>query len=134
LDLPRQLPAGLPFEALDDRIAIVGTCGSGKIYTAKGLIERLLTAGARVAIIDPLGVWWGLRASADGIAPGYPVIVFGGQHELPLFRFAAANVSPAQPARELHMAPAHFVCWKVAYMSYCRRSSPMLRLADDLDS
>jgi uncharacterized protein len=85
LDLPRQLPAGLPFEALDDRIAIVGTSGSGKTYTAKGLIERLLTAGARVAIIDPLGVWWGLRASADGIAPGYPVIVFGGQHaDVPL--------------------------------------------------
>ena len=33
LDLPQQLPAGLPFEALDDRIAIVGTSGSGKTYT-----------------------------------------------------------------------------------------------------
>jgi hypothetical protein len=30
--------------------------------------------------VDPLGVWWGLRASADGSAPGYPVIVFGGRH------------------------------------------------------
>jgi hypothetical protein len=36
--------------------------------------------GARVAIVDPLGVWWGLRASADGSAPGYPVVVFGGRH------------------------------------------------------
>jgi hypothetical protein len=25
-------------------------------------------------------VWWGLRASADGAAPGYPVMVFGGRH------------------------------------------------------
>ena len=40
----------------------------------------LLDSGARVAIVDPLGVWWGLRASADGSAPGYPVIVFGGRH------------------------------------------------------
>jgi DNA helicase HerA-like ATPase len=65
--------------ALHDRIAIVGTAGSGKTYTAKGFVERLLDAGARVTIIDPLGVWWGLRAGAGGNA-GYPVVVFGGRH------------------------------------------------------
>jgi hypothetical protein len=77
-----QAPIGtaLPADALDDRIAIVGTSGSGKTYTAKGFVERLLEAGARVAIVDPLGVWWGLRASADGSAAGYPVVVFGGRH------------------------------------------------------
>jgi Helicase HerA, central domain len=72
--------AGLPADAFDDRIAIVGTAGSGKTYAAKGFVERLLESGARVAIVDPLGVWWGLRASADGSAPGYPVVVFGGRH------------------------------------------------------
>jgi uncharacterized protein len=66
--------------ALDDRIAIVGTAGSGKTYAAKGFVERLLDSGARVAIVDPLGVWWGLRATADGSAAGYPVVVFGGRH------------------------------------------------------
>lgn len=66
--------------ALDDRIAIVGTAGSGKTYAAKGFVERLLDSGARVAIVDPLGVWWGLRASADGSAAGFPVVVFGGRH------------------------------------------------------
>ena len=71
---------GLPADAFDDRIAIVGTAGSGKTHAAKGFVERLLESGARVAIVDPLGVWWGLRASADGSAPGYPVIVFGGKH------------------------------------------------------
>jgi hypothetical protein len=74
------LPAPLPADALDDRIAIVGTAGSGKTYAAKGFVERLLGNGARVAIVDPLGVWWGLRASADGSAAGYPVVVFGGKH------------------------------------------------------
>jgi hypothetical protein len=32
---------------------------------------------ARVAIIDPLGAWWGLRASADACRAGYPVVVSG---------------------------------------------------------
>jgi polynucleotide 5'-kinase involved in rRNA processing len=41
----------LPTEALDDRIAIVGTAGSGKTYAAKGFVERLLESGARVAIV-----------------------------------------------------------------------------------
>ena len=72
-------PAVLPTTALDDRIAIVGTAGSGKTYTAKGFVERLLDAGARVTVVDPLGVWWGLRAGAAGEA-GYPVVVFGGRH------------------------------------------------------
>jgi DNA helicase HerA-like ATPase len=69
----------VPAEALDDRIAIIGTAGSGKTY-AKGFVELLLDSGARVTIVDPLGVWWGLRASADATAAGYPVIVFGGRH------------------------------------------------------
>jgi hypothetical protein len=73
-------PEILTAEALDDRIAIVGTAGSGKTYAAKGFVERLLDSGARVAIVDPLGVWWGLRATADGSAAGYPVVVFGGRH------------------------------------------------------
>ncbi len=70
----------LSADALDDRIAIVGTAGSGKTYAAKGFVERLLETGARVAIVDPRGVWWGLRAGADGSALGFPVIVFGGRH------------------------------------------------------
>ena len=83
-------PAGkivgvLPFSALDGRLAVVGTSGSGKTYAAKGLVERLMDAGGRVCVVDPLGVWWGLRAGADGAAPGYPVVVFGGRHaDIPL--------------------------------------------------
>jgi hypothetical protein len=41
------LPAALPADALDDRIAIVGTAGSGKTYAAKGFVERLLDSGPR---------------------------------------------------------------------------------------
>jgi uncharacterized protein len=63
-------PAILSMDTLDDRIAILGTACSGKTYAAKGFVERLLESGARGTIVDPLGVWWGLRASADGSAPG----------------------------------------------------------------
>ena len=53
----------------------------GKTYAAKGLVERLMDRGGRVCVVDPLGVWWGLRARADGTAAsGYPVVVFGGRH------------------------------------------------------
>ncbi|MEW6049343.1 MAG: helicase HerA-like domain-containing protein, partial [Bacillota bacterium] len=45
----------------------------------------LLKAGMQVVVIDPLDVWWGLRASADGEGPGLPVVVLGGAHgDLPL--------------------------------------------------
>jgi len=76
----------LPVSALDDRLAIVGTSGSGKTYAAKGLVERLLDRSARVCIVDPLGVWWGLRAAPDGASPPpFPVTVFGGPHvDVPL--------------------------------------------------
>ena len=77
---PREIVGRLPAAALDERLAIVGTSGSGKTYAAKGLIEPLLDLGARVCVVDPLGVWWGLRAGADGSMPGYPVVVFGGRH------------------------------------------------------
>jgi hypothetical protein len=80
-----QIADVLPLAALDERVAIVGTSGAGKTYAAKSWVERLLEAGVRVCVVDPPGVWWGLRASADGTAPGYPVIVFGGRHaDVPL--------------------------------------------------
>ncbi len=71
----------LPLSALNGRFAIVGTSGSGKTYAAKGLAELLMDGGGRVCVVDPLGVWWGLRAGADGKdAGGYPAVVFGGRH------------------------------------------------------
>jgi len=70
----------LPPSALDERLAIVGTSGSGKTYAAKGLIERVMAGGGQVCVVDPLGVWWGLGRGAEGAAPPFPVAVFGGAH------------------------------------------------------
>jgi len=75
----------LPPSALDERLAIVGTSGSGKTYAAKGLIERVMAGGGRVCVVDPLGVWWGLGRGPDGAAAPFPVAVLGGAHaEVPL--------------------------------------------------
>src|SRR6266851_6495144 len=68
----------IPDAALDADIAILGKKGRGKTFTAKGLVERLLTMRRRVLVLDPLSVWWGLRASADGKSPGLPIAVLGG--------------------------------------------------------
>ncbi len=74
-------PPAMDGRVLEERLAIVGTSGSGKTYDAKGLVERLIDRGARVCVFDPLGVWWGLRLGADGLAPAPdPVVVFGGRH------------------------------------------------------
>jgi hypothetical protein len=75
----------IPSPALDDRLAFIGTSGSGKTYNAGSAIEKLLASAAKVVIIDPLGVWYGLRLKADGKAPGFDLPIFGGQHgDLPL--------------------------------------------------
>ncbi len=80
----------IPDEALDEDIAILGRKGGGKSYTAKGIVERLLDMGRRVLVLDPLGVWAGLRTSADGEHAGYPIAIFGGLHaDLPLDPAAA---------------------------------------------
>lgn len=48
-------------------------------------MERLLEMQRRVLILDPLSTWWGLRSSADGKGPGFPIAVFGGpQGDMPL--------------------------------------------------
>ena len=67
----------IPIGALEQHVAIVGRTGSGKSYAARGAVEALLEAGRQVVVLDPTGVWWGLRAGADG-GPGFPVPVIGG--------------------------------------------------------
>ena len=124
------LRAALPAAALDDRIAIVGTAGSGKTYAAKGFVERLLDIGARVAIVDPLGVWWGLRASADGSAASYPVVVFGGHHaDVPIAAEMGdalgrmAGKAPARCLRRRRRQPSGWRCGATAAFAGARNAA-----------
>jgi hypothetical protein len=84
----------LPVEAVTETFAILAKRGAGKTYTAAVLVEEMMGAGLPVVIVDPVGVWWGLRSSADGTTEGLPVVIFGGDHaDLPL----AATVSDPLP-------------------------------------
>lgn len=75
----------LPLEAVTQTFAILAKRGVGKTYTASVLAEELLKAGLQVVVVDPIGVWWGLRAAADGKGPGLPIVILGGDHgDLPL--------------------------------------------------
>lgn len=66
-------------------VALLGKRGAGKTYCARVLAESLHDAHVPLVIIDPMGVFWGLRAGADGDSEGLPIPVFGGDHsDVPL--------------------------------------------------
>ena len=70
----------LPLKLVTSTQAILARKRSGKSYTASVEAEELLEQKQQIAVIDPTGAWWGLRSLADGTGPGYPVVVFGGDH------------------------------------------------------
>lgn len=68
--------------------------GVGKTTTAAVLVEEMIRAGHQVVIVDPAGAWWGLRSSADGKAPGLPVVILGGDHgDVPLPATSGAMIA-----------------------------------------
>lgn len=76
-------PAGetftLPPEAVTQTFAILAKRGSGKTYTAAVLVEELLKARLSICVVDPVGVWWGLRADAGGLVDLNPEAPVGQQ-------------------------------------------------------
>ncbi len=84
----------LPLEALTETFAVLGKRGSGKTNFGVVLVEELVGAGLPVVVIDPVGVWFGLRSSADGKAAGLPVTILGGEHgDVPLEEGAGAVIA-----------------------------------------
>lgn len=70
----------LPLEAVTQTFAVLGMRGVGKSYTTMVMAEEMLGAGQQVVVVDPIGVYWGLRTSADGKSPGLPIVIAGGDH------------------------------------------------------
>jgi DNA replication protein DnaC len=68
---------------VEQHLVVLGKTGTGKTYAAKGIAERLLRRRQRVCIVDPTGVWWGLKATAD------------------------RTLARAQPARAFRARPRH---------------------------
>jgi DNA helicase HerA-like ATPase len=75
----------LPVEAVTQTFGILGKRGAGKTNTAVVIAEEMIGAGLPNVIVDPVGVWWGLRSSKDGQRKGLPVYILGGEHgDIPL--------------------------------------------------
>lgn len=84
----------LPVEALTRTFMLLGQRGTGKTSLGVVMTEEFSTASLPFVVVDPLGVWWGLRASLDGKGEGLAVLIFGGEHgDVPLEPTAGAVVA-----------------------------------------
>lgn len=85
----------IPDSALAQHIIALGKTGAGKSSAIRGgFVEPLLDADNPVCILDPKGDWWGLKLSADGRRPGYPVVIFGGHHaDVPINAHSGAHIA-----------------------------------------
>jgi hypothetical protein len=70
--------------------AVLAVRGAGKTNAARVMAESMFDLKLPFVAVDPVGSWWGLRASRDGATPGLPIPVFGGRHgDMPLDLSAA---------------------------------------------
>jgi len=70
----------LPRDVVTATQIVYGGKGMGKTNYGSVLAEECARAGLHFAVIDPMGVWWGLRHSATGHGPGIEVLILGGIH------------------------------------------------------
>lgn len=133
----------LPVDAVTETFGVLAIKGAGKTYTAKVLTEELTNAGQQVVVIDPLGVWWGLRSSADGSAPGLPFVILGGDHaDAPLESTAGEVIADfvidehAPTILDLsHFRKAEMRRFATAFLSrlYHRNRAPLHLVVDEAD-
>jgi|FLYK01.1.fsa_nt_gi hypothetical protein len=84
----------LPLSAVTEVFGILARRGAGKTYTELKMAEEFVKAGLQIISIDSMGVFWGLRASADGKGSGLPVTIMGGDHaDVPLVPTAGKVVA-----------------------------------------
>ena len=83
-----------PRNAVTQTFAYIGRKGAGKTYLASMVAEQMLDNRDQTVVIDPVGVWWGLRVNADGKTKGKQIFVIGGDHgDVPLVPEAGARIA-----------------------------------------
>lgn len=86
----------LPIDVAGEATAILAKRGAGKTNTARVLAEEYARHGVQLAVLDPVGVWWGARSAAGGQEDGLPLPVFGGDHaDADLHTWAGAAIADA---------------------------------------
>src|SRR6266850_3159093 len=84
----------LPLDAATHTFGFIGIRGAGKTVAATVMAEEMCEAGLPWIALDPIGVWWGLRANPDGTPGGYPVVIIGGEHaDIQLEKDAGAKLA-----------------------------------------
>jgi len=96
-----------------------------------------------VLILDPTGVWWGLRTSADGKTAGYPVVIFGGDHaDVPLEETAGTliadvivsqRISAVLDLSSLSKSGTRRFCTDLLERLYHRNREPLHVVIDEAD-
>lgn len=134
----------LPLDAVTQTFALLAIRGMGKTYTGAKLAEEMVKAGLPVAVIDPIGVWWGLRLAADGEGPGLPVVVFGGDYgDLPLPDGSGAAIADLLVAERIPvvldlslMRKGKQVAWVTEFAErlYFKNRDPLHLILDEADS
>jgi hypothetical protein len=76
----------LPEDAVTQTFGILAVRGAGKTNTAVVMAEEMWKAELPFVVVDPVGVWYGLRSAFDGKSPSdLEIPVFGGRRgDVPL--------------------------------------------------
>lgn len=86
----------LPEDVLTHTVAILAKKGAGKTYAAGVIEEEFAEKRLPFVVLDPVGVHYGIRSTADGTKRAYPVVVFGGEHgDIPIERDMGQAVAEA---------------------------------------
>jgi len=84
----------IPQDIVTSTVIIYGGKGMGKTNLGSVIVEELANARLRWSVLDPMGVFWGLRHSADGKGPGVECVILGGPHgDIPIEPTGGATVA-----------------------------------------
>ena len=113
-DEPRDLMLSVS-ECMIMTAAILAKKSSGKTYLGMVLVEEFLrksSLGVPTVIVDPTGVWHGLRSMADGTPSSYPILTLGGSHG----DLAITHKQGSQVAEIVHEGGARSVILDLSHM------------------